>query len=621
MARRAVRQAWANGLRPEESLTVAEWADKHRYLSGKAAAEPGKYRVDRTPYVREPLECLSVTSPVQRVVLMWGAQVGKSETGNNFVGYVIDNSPGPMLLVQPRVEDAEGYSKDRIEPMIDASPRLRKKVPPARERDSGNTVKSKQFPGGVLVMTGANSAAGLRSRPIRYLFMDEVDLYPSDVGGEGDPVALAERRTNTFRHRRKILLTSTPTIKGVSRIEKEWEQSDKRMYHVPCPECEEFQVLKFENLKWPKGDPQKARYMCEHCGCLLGDEHKTFMLANGEWRATDPGPGKAAGFHLNSLYSPVGWLSWVDIVQAWEKAQGKPEELKTFINTILAETWAEKGEAPEWERLYERREDWPIGRCPDGVALLTAGVDVQKDRIEAAVWGWGRGRESWLIETFVFNGDPYQKTTWEPLTRLLQRQFETESGAALPIARMAVDSGYATDSVYDWAKGQDNRVMVIKGEHWKQWGFVIGAPDRSSRTSKGKKVGIRLYPVGGAFIKQETYGFFRLPVPLDGEPYAEGYIHLPKVDEETCKQLVSEHIVVVKAKNGFQRREWEKTRDRNEQLDMRVYARAAAELMGVSRMTDAAWDRLYEALAQHRAETGRSPESIGSTIANLFNGD
>ncbi|HFB98050.1 MAG TPA: phage terminase large subunit family protein, partial [Bryobacterales bacterium] len=290
-------EAFDQGLRPDPPLTVSEWADKHRRLSARASSEPGPWRTARTPYLREIMDALSPASPIERVVFMKGAQVGATETGNNMIGYVIHHAPGPMLAVLPTVEMAKRNSRQRIDPLIEESEVLKGRVRPARSRDSGNTVLAKEFPGGILVMTGANSAVGLRSMPVRYLFLDEVDGYPGDVDGEGDPVALAEARTRTFS-RRKIYVVSTPTIKGVSRIEREYEASDQRRYFVPCPHCGHMQWLQFERLRWEKGEPETAHYLCENCETPIEEHHKTAMLENGEWRATAVAEdANVAGFH------------------------------------------------------------------------------------------------------------------------------------------------------------------------------------------------------------------------------------------------------------------------------------------------------------------------------------
>jgi phage terminase large subunit GpA-like protein len=291
----AIERAWRDGLKPDPLLTVSQWADRYRVLSQRASSEPGRWRTERTPYLKEIMDCLSPSSPVQRVALMKGAQIGGTECGNCWVGYVIHQAPGPMMAVSPTVELAKRNSKQRIDPLIEESEVLRERVKERRSRDSGNTVLSKEFPGGVLILTGANSAVGLRSMPARYLFLDEVDGYPGDVEGEGDPILLAERRSATFQ-RRKILLVSTPKTKSLSRIEREYDASDQRRYFVPCPHCGERQTLELESLRWPEGRPREAEYACCQCGALIGERHKTWMLEQGEWRPTAEGDARTAGF-------------------------------------------------------------------------------------------------------------------------------------------------------------------------------------------------------------------------------------------------------------------------------------------------------------------------------------
>src|SRR5512135_1150662 len=330
------------GARPDPLLTISQWADKYRTLSQRASAEPGPWRTDRTPYLREIMDCLSPSSPIERTVFMKGAQIGGTECGNNWIGYVIHQAPGPMMAVQPTVEMAKRNSKQRIDPLIEESDVLRDLVQSPRSRDSGNTVLSREFPGGVLVMTGANSAVGLRSMAARFLFLDEVDAYPGDVEGEGDPVNLALARTRTFA-RRKVFMCSTPKITGMSRVESAYEESDKREYWVPCPLCREFQTLKFAQLRWPKGEPQKAVYVCEHCGQEIQNHQKHWVLPRGAWRATAKGDGRTAGFHLSSLYSPVGWFSWGDAAKQFEQAQKNPSLLQVFVNTVLGEPWMQMG--------------------------------------------------------------------------------------------------------------------------------------------------------------------------------------------------------------------------------------------------------------------------------------
>lgn len=493
-----IERAWREGLTPDPLLTVSEWSDRHRMLSSKASAEPGRWRTSRTPYLKAIMDCLSPTSPVERVVFMKAAQLGATEMGSNWIGYVIHHAPGPMMAVWPTVEMAKRNSKQRIDPLIEESAALAELIAPARSRDSGNTILAKEFRGGVLVMTGANSAVGLRSMPVRYLFLDEVDGYPLDVEGEGDAISLAEARTRTFA-RRKIFIVSTPTISGASAIEREYEASDQRRYFVPCPHCSHRQWLRFEQLRWDKGAPETAAYICESCDESIAEHHKTWMLEHGEWRAMiSDGPGKTAGFHLSSLYSPVGWRSWRDIAAAWEssvnKESGSAAAIKTFKNTELGETWVEEGEAPDWQRLVERREDYRIGTVPQGGLLLVGAADVQKDRIEASIWAFGRGKESWLVEHRVLMGDTARDAVWKRLAELIAENWTHASGAAMPLARFALDTGFATQEAYAFVRAcRDSRVMAVKGV--PRGAALIGTPTAIDVSQGGKKLrrGIKVY--------------------------------------------------------------------------------------------------------------------------------
>jgi phage terminase large subunit GpA-like protein len=336
---------------------------------------------------------------------MKGAQVGGTEMACNWLGYVIDQAAAPFLFVEPTVELAKRLSRQRIDPMIQESPALRARVRPSRSRDAGNTVLLKEFPGGVVAFTGANSAVGLRMMPIPYACADEIDAYPDDVDNEGDPIALLEARQRTFP-RRKLFLLSTPTVAGMSRIEREYEATDQRHYYVPCPLCGVMQVLEFERLRWEPGRFDAVRYVCAACGEAFGEEYKTRMLAAGEWRATTAASDPTVrGYHLPTLYSPLGWFSWADIARAAEDAARDPRKQKTFDNTILARTYAERGDAPDWRRLRERQTAEPVGLVPAGALFLTAGVDVQRDRLEVSVYGWGRGKRSWLVDHLVLDGE------------------------------------------------------------------------------------------------------------------------------------------------------------------------------------------------------------------------
>ncbi len=619
-----IRRAWLAGLAPDPALTVSEWSDRHRILSSRAASEAGPYRTARTPYMREIMDALSPSNPARRIVFMKAAQVGATEAGNNWLGYCIHQAPGPFLLVQPTVDTAKRLSQQRIAPLIEESPELRERISPSRSKDSGNTILAKRFPGGQLVLTGANSAVGLRSMPARWVFLDEVDAYPGDVDGEGDPIALAEARCASFGHRAKLFLASTPTITGASRVEREYELSDQRRYHVPCPHCGALQWLQFERLRWEKGKPETARYICEHCEEPIDERFKTQMMAeeNGAcWMATadDETRERAeaagiVGYHINGLYSPLGWLSWAEIARKWEEAVGNDAALKTVKNTILGETWQEKGEAPDWERLYERRENWKLGTVPEGALVLTAGADVQRDRLEIDVWGWGRGNESWLIDHVVLDGDTAQEAVWREMTEFLGTTWEHASGQQMALARLAIDTGdgATTASVYSWARSVGRgQVIAVKGVGGFDRSTPVDGPSYVEVTAAGRKLkrGLQLWKVAGAVFKSETYRYLRLPKPTEeelaeGSGWPAGYVHIAKgTPAEWFKQLTAEQLVVIKTRQGFQKLEWQKTRDRNEALDCRVYARAAAWLMGIDRWDDRRWEELEAQLAPGEEES------------------
>ncbi|MBL0320089.1 MAG: phage terminase large subunit family protein [Alphaproteobacteria bacterium] len=604
-----IEKQWAKGLTPDPFLTVSQWADTYRILSSKSAAEPGRWRTKRTPYLKEIMDNLSPHSPVQRIVFVKGAQIGGTEYGNNWIGYVIHMVPGPMMAVSPTVELAKRNSKQRIDPQIEDTAELKELVKPARSRDSGNTILAKEFPGGVLVMTGANSAVGLRSMPARYLFMDEVDGYPGDVEGEGDPILLAERRSATFQRRRKILLVSTPTLKGLSRIQREFEASDQRYYHVPCPHCKHEQPLIFANLRWPEGKPNQIAYVCEECGALIEEHHKTYMLANGRWVPSNPGNGHTVGYHLSSLYSPVGWFSWANAAEMYEAAQKNPELLKGFINTVLGEPFEEEYEAPEWQRLYERREHYLMGIIPEGGLFLTAGVDIQKDRIECEIVAWGRNKESWSIDYQVFQGSTNAPDVWKRLDQLLDRDWQHTRGCTLPIRVMSVDSGYATQDVYNWVKNYPQASWGASGARAGSPRTVVAIKGRDTETALilsvskadvgGKRRGLRVWNISGPVAKMELYRWLKLERPTDSmEKFLPGSCHFPEYDAEYFKQLTAEKRVV-RMHHGFPKATWEKDPTKsNEALDCRVYARAAASIYGLDRFTERHWLQMEEALGK-----------------------
>jgi phage terminase large subunit GpA-like protein len=568
-------KSFIDGLRPDEDIGLAEWSNKYRILSQKGAAEPGRYRIERVPFLKEIAECLSPRSPLQRVVFMKSAQVGASELGFNWIGYIMHKCAAPMMMVQPTTELAEKVSKQRISSMIEETPVLREIIGPEKSRTSGQTVLLKEFPGGVLSMTGANSPVGLRSMPIRFLFMDEVDAYPHDVGGEGDPVALGEKRTTTFA-RRKIFLNSTPTVKDHSRIEIEYENSDQRRYFVPCPHCGGLQWMKFKNLVWVNDDPATTVYKCEHCAELIPERYKTEMLAQGQWQATAQGDGKTAGFHISALYSPVGWKSWAEIVDEFQKSKGDAPKLKTFVNTVLGETWEEEYAAKVGAgALQERAEEYPMGFAPAGVLVVVAGVDVQDNRLAVSRYGYGKDEESWLISHQEIFGDPSRADVWKQLDDVLAQPVPHEIAEPLKLSAAAIDSGgHFTHEVYQFCRAnKSKRYIAVKGSSIKGRP-AIGKPSKVDINFKGQtlKSGGEVHMVGTDTVKSVVYGRLK-----HNEP-GPGYIHFPgDAPPDYFSQLVAEKQVTRYVK-GFPVREWtKKAGERNEALDCKVYAYAVLQ--------------------------------------------
>lgn len=618
-------EAFFEGLRPAPVLGVNEWANAHRVLSSRSSAEPGPWRTRRTPYLAELMDSLGPACPAERVVFMKGAQIGGSEAGHNWLGSIMHETPAATMVVLPTVDLGKKWSKQRLDPMIQDSPALAARVQNRRSRDAGNTVLFKEFPGGVLAIVGANSGSGLRSMPFRFLMADEVDAFPGDVEGEGDPLILAERGTRTYS-RRKIFLVSTPTFRGRSRIEREFNLSDRRFYHVPCPHCGELQRLEWRRLKWDGYDPSTVRYICEWCQEEIFEHQKTAMLEGGVWIPEEPDRSDSIrGYHLSALYSPVGWRSWEQIVTLFLKGTGKlvaddggrgsqPDILRVWTNHDLGETWAEAGDAPAWEAIYTRREDYKIGTVPAGVCVLTCGVDVQGDRLELEVIGWGRALESWSIAYLVLSGSPTDREVWLELDKVLETNWPS-ADPSLPPMRIritAVDAGYETQHVRGYVRRKrGDRVIAVRGrENFHQ---PIGQPKKVEVTIRGRTIkrGVLEWPVGVDDLKSELYGWLKMGLPTHPEVdgYPPGWCHLPQYAEEFFRQLTAEQVEA-RIVRGYRRYQWTKIRERNEALDCRVYNRAALAVIGGDRWGEDEWAALEgtrgaEASAQPRRRGGR----------------
>lgn len=577
---------------PPPRQSLSEWAEENFILSPEYSARTGRLQLYK--FQREPLDCF--TDPyTTEIVVMSATQMLKTLLQQVAIAYVIARDPGPILAAQPTETDAETFSKERLAPMIRDMDCLRNRVAPEKRTSKSNTTLHKVFDGGSLSLIGAQTAGNFARRSIRYFFADERDKWPKNVGKEGDGYSLGVKRQATFRSRAKRVQTCSPTIEGDSQIAAAYAESDQRKFWVPCPACGDHQVLRWPQVVWDSADPRgTAAYKCEHCEALWSDVDRWAACERGEWRADRPFAG-SAGFWISELYSP--WKRLGELAVDFLAKRDDPVLLQTFVNTSLAETWKEKGEAPSHEVLMSRREDYRLGEIPPGVLFLTAGVDVQKTWVQGHVWGWGRGRQRWIIDRFILEGDPYHDAIWSELTNQLNRSYGT--GQQLNIVRMAVDSGYATQEVYRWAKQQGpGRVMVVKGVD--SGASLVTTPQQVEINQGGKKIkhGARVYMVNVSMCKSELYGLLAKDRPAAGEPFPPGWVHFAAdLDEEFFRQLTAEQIVVRVVK-GYRKHEWIKTRERNEDLDCANYARAAASVFGVDRFSEHRW-------AQFDADAGR----------------
>lgn len=547
---------------PPPELSVSEWSDAYRRLSSEASAEPGQWRTDRAPYQRRIMD--QINNPeVETVVLMTSAQIGKTELILNAIGYHIDYDPSPIMVMQPTVDMAKTFSKTRLSPMLRDTPALKNKVSDNKSRDSGNTILEKSFPGGVVVMVGANAPASLASRPIRILLADEVDRFPASAGAEGDPLSLAEKRTTTFGNRKKIFV-STPTIKGVSRIEKAYEDSSAEHWQLSCPSCNEYQPLAWGQIVF-----ESVTMACKHCG-VMHTEHE-WKAREGRWFASKEN-SRIKGFHLNELASP--WKSWEEIIDDFKVAKKNGQEtLKVWVNTSLGESWEEKGDGVEADGLINRREEYGAD-VPDSVALLTAGVDVQDNRLEYEIVGWAPGKESWGIKYGVIMGDPGQKFVWDSLDQVIFDRYSKKDGTELEIMSTCVDSGgHHTSTVYKYCKDREfRRVWAIKGKGGSGVSYI-------NRPRRRNDEGAWLFTIG-VDVGKDT-----LVSRLKAQPNQIGYCHFPieegkGYDQQYFDGLTAEHRVIRYA-NGQARVRWElKTSSaRNEPFDIRNYASAALEIL------------------------------------------
>lgn len=586
-------RAFAN-YRPPKDLTVSEWAEQFRVLSRESSAEAGPWRNARTPYLVDIMDAF--TDPkVNKITFVASSQVGKSEFELNTIGYIIDEDPGSVLYIQPTIEDAKKFSRIRIAPMIRDSKALAKKVADVKSRDSGNTMLQKSFAGGMLTIVGSNSASALASTPVRYVIGDELDRWALSAGTEGDPWKLAEARTTTF-YNRKMVAVSTPTIKGASKIADLYSDGTQERWCVQCPECGEWHNIEFDDIKFSFDTINKGRkkdyniksieWCCPSCGCLASE--KTIRQQPFKWIAEYPDAYERGhrSFWLNAFASP--WQSWEKIVYSFLKARNDPQQLKVVYNTMFGELWEDRGDLVDEDTMLSRREDYgrredgsPV-ELPEGVLVLTCGVDTQDNRLEYEVLGHGHYGETWGIKRGYIMGDPHYLEVWQQLDDIIDHVYRfADPSKGLKISLTFVDSGgHKTQDVYrECARRLNKRVFAIKGQGGDGVPYTK-PPSKVNITVNGKTIGKAwLYTLGVDAGKTDIMDNVKVQ-----EPGAK-YCHFPK--DERCgydmtffSGLLSEKMVL-KSERGRTRWAWEKIpgHERNEALDCRNYALAAFRAM------------------------------------------
>lgn len=570
----AARRA-AKNLIPPPDVKPSAWAEQN-VLIPIGNAIPGQINFDNAPYQRGMIDVIKEHG-ITRASYMLAAQTGKTTMQQCIAGYFIAHEPRSQMFVQPTQGDVQTFLETKLKPMLEANPKISEKMAKPRGRNGVNNSRIISYIGGWLMFAWAGSPKTLRGRSAPVTQADEIDGM--ETTAEGDPVQLLVQRSATFGDQRLLVESSTPTIKGISRIEASFDAGDQRRYYVPCPECGEHQVLKWENVQWvgkdmPDGEqrPETAAYACPHCSSLWDDGQRISAIRKGEWRATKPFKGHAS-FHLPELASTFRKLR--DIVQSYldKIAVG---DLQSFINVSLAETYEEKGESADPNSLMNRCEGFPA-QVPMGGMVLTAGVDMQQDRLEVEIVAWGTGEESWSVDYAVLWGDPLTDDPWDELEALLSQTWTHETGAQMPLSATCVDTGGTegmTQAAYDWLKGKTGkRIFGIKGVGG--WGRpIVASPSRKQSGKNARKIDLFLVGVDEAKLVIMR----RLAV----EKHGAGFCHFPDDrDGEYFAQLTAEKLVTRYSK-GFPIREWHKKRERNEALDVRVYAYSALKIVNPS---------------------------------------
>jgi len=594
----AFANGFAAGVEPDPDMWIDEWADEFMVIPKKSgAAEPGKYRGDRTPYAAEVARCLSPANPFRTVVVMGASQMLKTQTGINFVGASIHQAPANILVLLPTLGITKRVSS-RLAATIEAVPELKERVAAPRSRDSRNTVDTKEFDGGTLYVTTAGSASNLAEIPARYIWGDEIDRWADNLDGEGDPVEIVDARRATFEYNGKGYYTSSPTLKHQSRIAKLYRQGDQRRYNVPCPHCGHKQPLEWEHLHADEA-LTRAWYVCIDCGCEIDEGFKTQMLGEGEWRATAQGDGVTASFQISALYMPLGWTSWRSLMRQYRKAKaaldrGDHGPMQVFYNTRLALEYDNTVAMVRADQLKARAEPYGLRTVPSGVLVLTAAIDVHPSRLELKVMGWGEGLERWTIDHQVLWGAPSEDAVWADLDAILQAPLVNAAGMPMLIAAACIDSGgHNTQDVYNFCRPRKYRkVLAVKGASRPGRPIIASKPAVMDLNWRGRldRAGVELWYVGTDTAKDWHAARWLL---ADGP----GAIHFSRdLPDEYYAQLTAERRIV-KYRKGHAYSEWIKGNgERNEALDLAVYNLAAAYYLGLHKKQPHEWAKLRAAL-------------------------
>lgn len=616
----ALAAGWLAACQPRERPPLSKFMVDHARSDDGARIRPFPFQADIADAFTDP--------ETAQLSVRKSSRIGYSTILQCFVAWRIKFDPARTLIYQPTIDDAEKFSRDDLDPVLQWP--IVRSVATFKPRHADNQIRAKRYKGGWIQIKGANSPKEFRRVTADDVFLEECDGYPWASKEEGDPARLAFKR-NLTSPRRFSAAGSTPKVKGFSRIDQLFEQGSQEYRYVPCPKCGHMQTLVFGDgtgpgIHWaPKENPTRAWYQCEE-GCEIDEADKPWMDENGEWRAHNPAQfPRHRSFHVWAAYSQHPGAAWLEIAREFIEVRKDPNLLRTFVNQVLGEAWAERGEAPEWQRLYDRREKAMRLKTPPAWAgLLVGAADVQRGgggRIELDIWAFGPNRQRALVEHIEIDGTASDQATWAKLDKQIAREWPSEDGRRMKLARVGIDSGdgESTMEVYNWARRHPGFVMALKGRETLAASQAIAGPTWVDVTIRGRKVkrGVRLWTVGTSMLKLELYGQLALDKPVDGEAYPNGYVFLPDgTTDEWIKQLVAEELRMTRLRNGSFRREWHKTRDRNEALDMAVYARAITYALGIDRWTDRHWAKVKGEFDAPE-EPQPAPPKTGSQIRKI----